>query len=352
MSDFDVLGTVGKLALPTFARFQDLRKSELGLVRYGPANRGHRGVFGPFEGSFPIGIPAGPDKFLAIREFLVVHECVFFPMCPGSQINLLRVRKTLCASVATSVGKSRNFQQNLILSACFHARGRRSSRCRIPTILVSSESLRLPTFLTVQALHRGEFGFARYDLANGGRRNVPYAKGGGQFDPVFGLVNGPVKPWSNLVNLGQTWSNLVKALQTLGDVSRTTFQGFLGTDLNAMLLRKSHNPRSLNSHSIIHSDALRTLSAPRLNRHSSSSINTYFLALSFKALLVQPLGLFRYEIIALLQSSFPTSRAKISVPSCLVNTDGRVLVFSASILTSSLSIGLYPEAAWAILLAS
>uniref|UniRef100_A0A2N9EFS0 Uncharacterized protein n=1 Tax=Fagus sylvatica TaxID=28930 RepID=A0A2N9EFS0_FAGSY len=61
----------------------DLRKSELGLVRYGPANRGHRGVFGPFEGSFPIGIPAGPDKFLAIREFLVVHECVFFPMCPG-----------------------------------------------------------------------------------------------------------------------------------------------------------------------------------------------------------------------------------------------------------------------------
>uniref|UniRef100_A0A2N9FL39 Uncharacterized protein n=1 Tax=Fagus sylvatica TaxID=28930 RepID=A0A2N9FL39_FAGSY len=177
MSDFDVLGTVGKLALPTFCKVPDLRKSELGLVRYGPANRGHRGVFGPFEGSFPIGIPAGPDKFLAIREFHVVHGCVFFPMCPGSQINLLRVRKTLCASVATSVGKSRNFQQNLILSACFHARGRRSSRCRIPTILVSSESLRLPTFLTVQALHRGEFGFARYDPANGGRRNVPYAKG-------------------------------------------------------------------------------------------------------------------------------------------------------------------------------
>jgi hypothetical protein len=51
---------------------------------------------------------------------------------------------------------------------------------------------------------------------------------GGQFEPVFGLVNGPVKPWSNLVNLGQTWLNLVKALQTLGNVSRTSFQGFLG----------------------------------------------------------------------------------------------------------------------------
>uniref|UniRef100_A0A2N9FFH7 Uncharacterized protein n=1 Tax=Fagus sylvatica TaxID=28930 RepID=A0A2N9FFH7_FAGSY len=107
----------------------DSRESELGLVRYGPASRVHRGVFGPFEGSFPIRIPADPDKFLAIREFHVVHGCVLFPMCPGSQINLLRVRKTLCASAATS------------------------------------------------ALHRGELGFARYDPANGGRRNVPYAKG-------------------------------------------------------------------------------------------------------------------------------------------------------------------------------
>uniref|UniRef100_A0A2N9EFG8 Uncharacterized protein n=1 Tax=Fagus sylvatica TaxID=28930 RepID=A0A2N9EFG8_FAGSY len=160
-----------------FCKVPDLRKSELGLVRYGPANRGHRGVFGPFEGSFPIGIPASPDKFLAIREFHVVHECVFFPTCPGSRINLLRVRKTLCASVATSVGKFRNFQQNLISSACFHARGRRSSRCRISDDLGIVGKLALPTFLTVQALHRGELGFARYDLANGGRRNVPYAKG-------------------------------------------------------------------------------------------------------------------------------------------------------------------------------
>uniref|UniRef100_A0A2N9G516 Aminotransferase-like plant mobile domain-containing protein n=1 Tax=Fagus sylvatica TaxID=28930 RepID=A0A2N9G516_FAGSY len=245
MSDFDVLGTVGKLALPIFARFRICGKSELGLVRYGPANRGHRGVFGPFEGSFPIGIPAGPDKFLAIREFHVVHGCVFFPMCPGSQINLLRVRKTLCASVATSVGKSRNFQQNLILSACFHARGRRSSRCRISDDLGIVGKLALPTFLTelltIRKLHVvAEVNLLPKGLGSSDQvaavlattlsflvRFRPVKYGIEALDILYTIGQGVVSSiqflvWSirsnlgHLVNLGQTWSNLVKALQTLG----------------------------------------------------------------------------------------------------------------------------------------
>uniref|UniRef100_A0A2N9FL04 Uncharacterized protein n=1 Tax=Fagus sylvatica TaxID=28930 RepID=A0A2N9FL04_FAGSY len=129
-----------------FPTHPGLCESELGFARYGSANRGRRGVFGPFEDNFPIRIPVRPSKILAIREFHVVHGCVFFPTHPGSRINLLRVRKTLCASAATSVGKFRKFQHSLISSACFHARGRRSSRCRISTILDIVGKLALPTF--------------------------------------------------------------------------------------------------------------------------------------------------------------------------------------------------------------
>uniref|UniRef100_A0A2N9H547 Uncharacterized protein n=1 Tax=Fagus sylvatica TaxID=28930 RepID=A0A2N9H547_FAGSY len=84
-----------------FCKVPDSRESELGLVRYGPASRVHRGVFGPFEGSFPIRIPADPDKFLAIREFHVVHE-----MCPLS--NVPGLADQLVASQEDSVRKRGN----------------------------------------------------------------------------------------------------------------------------------------------------------------------------------------------------------------------------------------------------
>uniref|UniRef100_A0A2N9GM32 Uncharacterized protein n=1 Tax=Fagus sylvatica TaxID=28930 RepID=A0A2N9GM32_FAGSY len=108
-------------------------------------------------------------------------------------------------------------------------------------------------FPKVQALHRGELGFARYDPANGGRWNVPYAKG---FDHNFlvsrpfwarkvsnrsshcALQNGPgavssiqfsvwstgqVKPWSNLVNLGRIWSKFSKLREMYPE---PRFEGF------------------------------------------------------------------------------------------------------------------------------
>uniref|UniRef100_A0A2N9EE00 Uncharacterized protein n=1 Tax=Fagus sylvatica TaxID=28930 RepID=A0A2N9EE00_FAGSY len=258
MSDFDVLGTVGKLALPTFARFQICGNPSLGSRDMVPRT-GAAGVFlVRLRTVFRSVIPARPGKILAIREFHVVHECVFFPTCPGLRINLLRVRKTLCASVATSVGKFRKFQHSLISSACFHVRGRRSSRYRISTILVSSESLcyllfngtglaqrRAWELLTIRKLRvvaeanlllkglrladqvaagRRESTFDHNSLVSRPflARKVPNrsshhvlqnGQGSGQFDSAFGLW-APVGSETVWSNLGQTWSTLVNPSQT------------------------------------------------------------------------------------------------------------------------------------------
>uniref|UniRef100_A0A2N9FPN6 Uncharacterized protein n=1 Tax=Fagus sylvatica TaxID=28930 RepID=A0A2N9FPN6_FAGSY len=135
-----------------FCKVPDLRESELGLVRYCRANRGHRGVFGPLEDIFPIGIPARPGKFLAIREFHVVHECVSFPTCPGSRINLLRVKED-----------SARKRGNLPMSDFGD--------------LDIVGKLMLPIFQRYRPCTEASLGSRRYDLANGGRWIVLYAKG-------------------------------------------------------------------------------------------------------------------------------------------------------------------------------
>uniref|UniRef100_A0A2N9IRR8 Uncharacterized protein n=1 Tax=Fagus sylvatica TaxID=28930 RepID=A0A2N9IRR8_FAGSY len=225
-----------------FWKVPDSRESELGFARYGPANRGHRSVFGPFEDSFPIGIPARPGKILAIREFHVVHECVFFPTCPGLRINLLRVRKTLRAKRGNVGRKVLEFSAQPYFVGLFL----RAWPCTEASLGSQDMILRIEAvgmFLMPREWSRS-----------------------GQFDSAFGLVNGLVKPgqpWSNLVefdqsspnsgkcipdhilrvsghggpwsgrkrlgqtlvNPGQTWSTLVKLGQTSGDVSRIFFLG-------------------------------------------------------------------------------------------------------------------------------
>uniref|UniRef100_A0A2N9G7V9 Uncharacterized protein n=1 Tax=Fagus sylvatica TaxID=28930 RepID=A0A2N9G7V9_FAGSY len=209
MSDFDVLGIVGKLALPTFARFR---------IRGNPS--------------------LDPVKFLAIREFHVVHGMCLLSNVPGLRGSTCCESGRLCAQAW-----QRRWENSGIFSKTLF---RRPVFTRVvdvaPDVGFRRSWYRRKAYATyfpkVQALHRGELGFARYDLANGGRWNVPYAKGVG-IEALHHVSSEWSREWSvrfsfwsgqrsgqTLVKLGQPWSNLVKILQTLGNVSWDPFQGF------------------------------------------------------------------------------------------------------------------------------
>uniref|UniRef100_A0A2N9IXB5 Uncharacterized protein n=1 Tax=Fagus sylvatica TaxID=28930 RepID=A0A2N9IXB5_FAGSY len=133
-----------------FCKVLDLRKSELGLVRYGPANRGHRSVAtGVFlvrlRAVFRSGFRLAPEDSVRKRGNVggKIPELSAKPYFVGLFF-------TRVVDIAPDVGFRRSWYRR---KAC------------------------ATYFSTVQALHRGELGFARYDLANRGRRSVPYAKG-------------------------------------------------------------------------------------------------------------------------------------------------------------------------------
>uniref|UniRef100_A0A2N9HCG9 Uncharacterized protein n=1 Tax=Fagus sylvatica TaxID=28930 RepID=A0A2N9HCG9_FAGSY len=225
----------------------DSRESELGLVRYGPASRVHRGVFGPFEGSFPIGIPADPDKFLAIREFHVVHGCVLFPMCPGSQINLLRVRKTLCASVATSVRKFPELSAKPYFVGLFS----RAWPCTEASLGSRDMILRteavgmflMPRVLATTLSFLVRFRPVKYGIE---ALDILYTIGQGVVSSIQFLVWSMVRSnlgqtWSTLVKLGRIWSKLSKLLEMYPGLH---FKGFWATVDPSRVGNGSVKPRS------------------------------------------------------------------------------------------------------------
>uniref|UniRef100_A0A2N9IKV9 Uncharacterized protein n=1 Tax=Fagus sylvatica TaxID=28930 RepID=A0A2N9IKV9_FAGSY len=240
-----------KACVAYFCKVPDLRKSELGLVRYGPANRGHRSVFGPFEGSFPIGIPASPDQLVASQEdsarkrgnvggkipelsakpyfvglFSRAWPCTEASL--GSQDMILRTEAVgmfLMPRVLTITPSFLvRFSARKVLN--------RSSHHVLQNGLGAVSSIQLSVWSTV----RSNLGQTWSTLVKLGRiwskpSNLWEMYPGIHFEgfwarwTLVGLGTARSNLGQTSVNPSQTWSTLVKPGQTLGNVSRTFFLG-------------------------------------------------------------------------------------------------------------------------------
>uniref|UniRef100_A0A2N9FBS0 Uncharacterized protein n=1 Tax=Fagus sylvatica TaxID=28930 RepID=A0A2N9FBS0_FAGSY len=231
MSDFDVLGTVGKLALPTFCKVPDLRKSELGTCEIWSREQRPPGVFlVRLRTVFRSGFRLDPVKFLAIREFHVVHGMCLLSNAPGLADQLVASQEDSARKRGNVGGKnSGTFSKTLFRRPVFtrvvdvapDVGFRRSWYRRKAYATYFSKRYRPCT--------EASLGSQDMILRTEAVRNVPYAKGGGQFDSSF--WSGP-SGQTGRSNLGQPWSNLVK----LGQSSPKSwemypgprFEGFLG----------------------------------------------------------------------------------------------------------------------------
>uniref|UniRef100_A0A2N9E408 Uncharacterized protein n=1 Tax=Fagus sylvatica TaxID=28930 RepID=A0A2N9E408_FAGSY len=246
---------VGKLSTSSFQRYKVCANRSSDERVMAPGSRGVGAVFVHFSGEDSgqtgdaIGEPRVPRR----------SRSRYLSNAPGLADQLVASQERLCARRRLSGRKNAFYSQRVfsqILSqfarifdlapdvgfrrSWYRRKACAAYFCKVPdfagirawTCEIWPREQRPPgVFL---ALHRGELGFARYDLANGGRWNVPYAKG---FDhnslvsrpflarkvrriealiALFRMVKGVVSSiqllvWSTVrSNLGQTWSTLVK----------------------------------------------------------------------------------------------------------------------------------------------
>uniref|UniRef100_A0A2N9GD00 Aminotransferase-like plant mobile domain-containing protein n=1 Tax=Fagus sylvatica TaxID=28930 RepID=A0A2N9GD00_FAGSY len=239
MSDFDVLGTVEKLALPTFVRFRICGNPSLGSRDMVPRTEATGVFLVHLRAVFRSGFRLDPVKSRRSESSL-------------SCMNVSSFQRTrACRSTCCESGR-----------LCAQAWQRRWENSGT----FSKTLFRRPVFTRVVDV-APDVGFRRSWYRRKAYATY-FSKGAVSSIQLFGLVNGPVKPWSNLVNLGhfgqsppnsgemgpglhfegfwarwvlvgsetarsnlgqtlvklgQTWSTLVKLGQTSGNMSRTFF---------------------------------------------------------------------------------------------------------------------------------
>jgi hypothetical protein len=176
MSDFDVLGTVRKLALPTFVRFQIRGNPSLGSRDTVPRT-GAVGVFlVRLRTVFRSGFRLDPGKSWQSESSTSCMNVSSFQRAQACGSTCCESRRP-CAQV-----RQRWWESSGIFSTALFRRPVFVCVVDVAPDIGSQRSWYsrkacATYFSKVQALHKGELGFARYDLANGGRWNVPYAKG-------------------------------------------------------------------------------------------------------------------------------------------------------------------------------
>ena len=113
MSNFDDLGIVGKLVLPTSQRYKPCTEASLGLQDMILRTEAV-GMFLMQRGHFLIEILARSEELLTIRELRVVAEVNLLLKGLSSRTKSLRVRENLRANAASQIGCFvNNTSQNL-----------------------------------------------------------------------------------------------------------------------------------------------------------------------------------------------------------------------------------------------
>jgi hypothetical protein len=188
MLDFDVPGTVGKLALPTFARLQICGIPGLGSRDMVPRTEAAGVFLVRLRIVFRSGFRLDPVKSRRSESSTSCMSVSSF-QCVQARGSTCSKPERLCAQAwQRQRENSRNFSTSLFRRPVFVRVidvapdvGFRRSWCRWKAGATY--------FPKVQALHRGELGSTRYDLANGGRWNVPYFTGSSS-DRDSGLTGG------------------------------------------------------------------------------------------------------------------------------------------------------------------